>query len=499
MHRKPSRRPWGVWLLLALGAASAVWMTLHGNRTANGIWNLAGFAVLLAAILLSRLLLGRSGGEIETEAAPEKTPEPEDAAPAQAPEPELPPEEKLLPPEPPEATPFTRKMRELVLISSAQTHYYQLILGQRQLHLIDLGDEMTPEGDRWFHMLPTTWDDERISTAKRTAWSIDYGQLHELTVDPICPGARETDACGTLKLRSRSFSGTFSMRAQPSDPTPAELREFFRPAGGVVRIDTRRYDGDRAALSQIRADKRGRAAVQDKALLQKLRFLEYLLPVLTVPCLLLSLTHAVLLPTLLFLAPYALLILLPEYFSVGKLLSSGPVIRSPIPNTVDLSYAVLVTGAPSALNLLRFHVENPALPIALSAILAVAGTVLITRHLPKLQMLWFARVALLIILLFSAAGMLLGVNSLFDWRAPEPTAMRVMDKYYDSSPTLVLRDPDGAEITRTVDSDLYWDARPGGHAVLVRRVGALGIVCTEVWSGEDWASQNPGSDPWAID
>ena len=59
MRGKQQKQTLAVWLLMAVAAAAAVWMTIRGNASANTALTLAAPVLFLAVWLLGRALLRR--------------------------------------------------------------------------------------------------------------------------------------------------------------------------------------------------------------------------------------------------------------------------------------------------------------------------------------------------------------------------------------------------------------------------------------------------------
>lgn len=380
---------------------------------------------------------------------------------------------------------------------------YQVVPGERELHFVRLGwGELLSEKaiDR---LLEPGLTDAEIRAAMEKGFSVPWREIESVDVTFKRCVSTQLENFGIFSLRTGGRRRRFILLSRDETwDTPERLRAFFAPAAGVYTADTKRRDAQKDAQHERREAAALRAETQNPALLKKLRLLGYALPALAV---LTGLVWRFLpVPYDLFsaicvalaLLPMALVAAWPRWFSVSAMLELRQGEEKLVPNTVDLTTAVIAGGIfPMLGGFADFNVLNWGWLVGVAALFALVMTLLMTRGL-TLKKLWLRRALIWLMLSMFSIGAVLEVNYLLDYCEPAAEEAVITDKSVSGGRSTSYDLCFAGDRSYSVTKEDFDALEVGDTVMLVEHRGALGVRYVDVWMMADWyADGTKGETP----
>ena len=370
---------------------------------------------------------------------------------------------------------------------------YQLLPGEQELHFVQLswGDWMSVKAlDR---MLEPGGTDADIRAGMEKGFSVPWREIEKLDVTFKRCVSTQKENFGIFTLESGGKRRRFILLSRDEEiDTPARVRSFFAPAARVYSADTQRYDAEQDALRADREEQSLRGEPGDPERIRKLQPLRWALagavvlaglvwrfldvPYAPFAALVVGLT----------LLPMALVAVWPKLFSAAMMMELQRNERSVAPDTVDLSYAILVGGLLLMIGgFADFNVVNWGWLIAVSAVFAAIMTMLMTRTLPS-RKLWARRLAMLLMLTMFSIGAVLELNYLLDFREPAAEEAVITDKSVSGGRSTSYDLCFDGDRSYSVTKEDFDALAVGDTVVLVEYRGGLGVRYVDVWPCADW-------------
>lgn len=375
---------------------------------------------------------------------------------------------------------------DLIVMGFPSDVIYQLISGPEEYHFVRIGwSRLSPRARE--RKIPTGGSDAKIRAAMKKGFSVPKREVESLKITmKHCVSADALNS-GSLTLRAGGRTRRFILLNEfLADLTPRELQTFFSDVSGVLTLDRRRYDDERARLEEIREREREQGGALPKTVQNRLLAVQ--ISAFVLPVLLFALWRTRVLPStpciialmVLGLLPYALILRFPRYFSANEIFQLRDTDPELKPGTADLTVSAVLPGLMLSVGEFNDYttLSSLAVLIAPAVILGAAGTALLTREHPGARKLWLVRLITFVILAAASVGYLLECNALFDRSEPQIRSIPITEKV-ERGHELTLS-VDGEEHTFVISRPYFREVEVGDPVTVAIRQGALGIRYGEI-------------------
>lgn len=392
---------------------------------------------------------------------------------------------------------------DLIVMGYPSDVKYQVVPGERELHFVRLGwGELLSEKaiDR---LLEPGLTDAEIRAAMEKGFSVPWREIESVDVTFKRCVSTQLENFGIFSLRTGGRRRRFILLSRDETwDTPERLRAFFAPAAGSYTADTKRRDAQKDAQHERREAAALRSDRPDPAKLKTLRRISYAVQAVTVVTgLAWRLLDVPYVPfavaaVALALLPVVLAAALPRWFSVGSMLELRQSEEHLVPDTVDLTTAIIIGGAfPMLGGLADFNVLNWGWLVGVAALFALVMTLLMTRGL-TLKKLWLRRALIWLMLSMFSIGAVLEVNYLLDYCEPAAEEAVITDKSVSGGRSTSYDLCFAGDRSYSVTKEDFDALEVGDTVVLVEHRGALGVRYVDVWTTADWyADGTKGETP----
>ena len=376
---------------------------------------------------------------------------------------------------------------------------YQLLPGREQFHFVRLGWGFL--GDKSYdRMLLPGMSDGYIRSEMEKGFSVDFSAVESLHITFKRCVSTDQDNVGIFELHTGGQRKRFIiLRREGYADSPAAIQGFFEPVSAVLTADEERYQQELADQQALEEDMARRAERRDPEKVKQFKFVPYVLCGLS---LIVGLFWRVggapynlfaWAAVILGIAPVLLVCLFPSYFSVGQALTRRRGEKSPLPDTVDLFFPILVCnyfpilGAAADFNILDWRRLVVYLVLA-----GVAAALLMTRGI-HIRGIWWMRLLLVLVAGAFSMGPIVEVNYLLDYGAVEHQGAILQNKHIVTGKmTFYDLDFDELEEPVHVPKDVYDSVEPGDTMVIITFPGALRLPYVEVWTLQEWRAWSSG-------